>query len=76
MLDQFVFQLLFQVDASLTNFRHAVNDIHHQMEPIQIVQQHGGAVTVLSNPGEGATFRLTLPRDRLPRPEEKEDQDD
>jgi len=39
----------------------------------KIVQQHGGAVTVTSRPGKGATFRLSFPRDRLPRPEAEED---
>ena len=31
-----------------------------------IVQRHGGALDVESVPGEGATFRLTLPVDGLP----------
>ena len=42
----------------------------------KIVQQHGGAVTVTSTPGKGATFRLSFPRDRLPRPEAEEDSND
>ena len=39
----------------------------------KIVQQHGGSVTLTSIPGEGATFELKFPRDRLPSPESKED---
>jgi signal transduction histidine kinase len=39
----------------------------------KIVQQHGGAVTVTSIPGKGAAFRLSFPRDRLPRPEADEE---
>jgi len=42
----------------------------------KIVQQHGGSVILTSNPGEGATFHLKFPRDRLPRPEAKENTDD
>ena len=38
----------------------------------KIVQQHGGSVTLTSTPGEGATFHLQFPRDRLPQPESKE----
>lgn len=32
----------------------------------KIVQQHGGTVTFDSSPGQGTTFRLVLPRRRLP----------
>jgi PAS domain S-box-containing protein len=42
----------------------------------KIVQQHGGSVTLMSTPGEGATFRLNFPRDRLPKPEPKESGDE
>jgi len=34
----------------------------------KIVQQHGGDVTVSSEPGQGSTFRLEFPRQRLPTP--------
>jgi hypothetical protein len=33
-------------------------------------------VTVTSTPGKGAAFRLSFPRDRLPRPEAEEDSND
>ncbi len=36
----------------------------------KIVQQHGGSIVVESEAGEGTTFRLSFPRDRLPSPEE------
>jgi len=37
----------------------------------KIVQEHGGKVEVETSPGKGTTFRLVLPRNRLPRcPEE------
>jgi PAS domain S-box-containing protein len=42
----------------------------------KIVQQHGGEVTVVSEPGEGSTFRLTFPRRRLPQPKPKGDRND
>jgi PAS domain S-box-containing protein len=34
----------------------------------KIVNEHGGAITVDSQPGAGTTFRLAFPRRRLPRP--------
>jgi signal transduction histidine kinase len=34
----------------------------------KIVQEHGGRVEVLSEPGKGATFRLLFPVSRLPKP--------
>lgn len=36
----------------------------------KIVQEHGGFVDIESTPGSGSTFRITLPRDRLPAPAE------
>lgn len=33
----------------------------------KIVQQHGGTITFESTPGQGTVFRLSFPRDRLPR---------
>jgi len=38
----------------------------------KIVQQHGGAIDLGSEPGEGTTFTITLPRDRLPEPDREE----
>ena len=34
----------------------------------KIVQQHGGRVDFITTPGEGTTFQILLPRDRLPKP--------
>ena len=36
----------------------------------KITQEHGGKITLSSSPGEGARFRLTFPRNRLPSPNE------
>ena len=34
----------------------------------KIVQQHGGAISIESTKEDGSTFRIELPRDRLPKP--------
>jgi len=36
----------------------------------KIVQEHGGRIELETEPGEGTTFRIILPRDRLPEPAE------
>ena len=33
----------------------------------KIITEHGGRVEIESEKGEGSTFRLELPRDRLPK---------
>ena len=38
----------------------------------KIVQEHGGFVDIESKPGSGSTFRITLPRHRLPPPAEED----
>jgi PAS domain S-box-containing protein len=37
----------------------------------KIVQEHGGAIELESEPGKGCTFRMIFPRARLPKPQEK-----
>ncbi len=39
----------------------------------KIVQQHGGSIVLETEQGEGTTFRLEFPRDRLPKPEIEEE---
>ncbi len=39
----------------------------------KIVQEHGGKVSVESEPGKGSVFRLVFPRDRLPTMHKKEE---
>ncbi|MBA4367315.1 MAG: hypothetical protein C0403_06710 [Desulfobacterium sp.] len=34
----------------------------------KIIQEHGGKIELESEPGKGTTFRITLPRNRLPVP--------
>jgi len=36
----------------------------------KIIQEHGGVIDVESELGKGSTFRITLPRNKLPLPEE------
>lgn len=33
----------------------------------KIIQEHGGSIKLTSDPGKGATFRICLPRKRLPK---------
>jgi len=42
----------------------------------KIVQEHGGSVSFDSTAGAGSVFRLEFPRDRLPRPSEKMEDED
>jgi signal transduction histidine kinase len=42
----------------------------------KIVQQHGGAISFDTRPGEGSVFRIRFPRDRLPRPDPPSPQTD
>ena len=39
----------------------------------KLVQQHGGSIEFVSEPGKGTTFRLRFPRSRLPQPGLSED---
>ena len=39
----------------------------------KIIQQHGGSIVLESEQGEGTTFRLEFPRDRLPKTETEEE---
>ena len=38
----------------------------------KIVQEHAGHIDMQSEPGQGTTFRIVLPRKRLPKPVEPE----
>jgi len=40
----------------------------------KIVQEHGGRIELETEPSQGTTFRITLPRDRLPQPTENQDE--
>jgi signal transduction histidine kinase len=39
----------------------------------KIVQEHGGAIDLESEPNQGTTFRITLPRSRLPKTVDNEE---
>jgi signal transduction histidine kinase len=40
----------------------------------KIIQEHGGAIKVESKPEKGTTFRISLPRKRLPKVAGESDQ--
>jgi signal transduction histidine kinase len=39
----------------------------------KIVQEHGGRISFESTEAEGSIFRIELPRDRLPKPDDEDD---
>jgi signal transduction histidine kinase len=42
----------------------------------KLVQQHGGFIELVSEPGQGTTFQLSFPRSRLPEPQPSEEEHD
>jgi hypothetical protein len=52
--DQLVLELLLEVNALVTGLRQAIDDIHHQVKAVQIIQHRH-----VERRGDGAFFLLT-----------------